>query len=157
MAQMARGSCSACPPPSAEAVALAVANITCVAIGGRGLLIAGPPGSGKSTLALELIDRGAVLVGDDGVAFERRGQHLWATPPPLIAGKLEVRGVGIVDLPCSEARVALALSLGDSASRCPEPDETEWLGCAIPQLAFAPHHAASALRAEFALARFGLV
>lgn len=36
---------------------------TCVAIGGRGVLIEGLPGSGKSSLALALIDRGAQLVG----------------------------------------------------------------------------------------------
>ena len=40
---------------------------SCVAIGGRGLLILGAPGSGKSSLALALIDRGARLIGDDGV------------------------------------------------------------------------------------------
>ena len=44
-----------------------LANVSCVAIGGRGVLIEGAPGSGKSSLALALIDRGAALVGDDGV------------------------------------------------------------------------------------------
>ncbi|MFM5886059.1 MAG: HPr kinase/phosphorylase, partial [Novosphingobium sp.] len=42
---------------------------TAVAIGGRGVLIEGAPGSGKSSLALALIDRGAALIGDDGVAL----------------------------------------------------------------------------------------
>ena len=44
-----------------------LANVTAVAIGGRALLIDGPPGSGKSSLALALIDRGALLIGDDAV------------------------------------------------------------------------------------------
>ena len=98
-----------------------IANVTCVAVDGRCLLIEGPPGSGKSTLALELIDRGAVLVGDDGVGLDLRDEVLWAVPPPNIAGKLEIRGVGIVDLPCTEAPVALALQLTETAPRLPEP------------------------------------
>lgn len=137
-------------------MALAVANVTCVAIGGRGLLIQGPPGSGKSTLALELVDRGAVLVGDDGVGFELRGERLWAVPPANIAGKLEIRGVGIVDLPCAEAPVALVLRLIDSAPRFPELESADWLGRSIPQLAFAANYPAAAIRAEHALARFGI-
>ena len=44
-----------------------------VAINGRALLIEGEPGAGKSSLALALIDRGAQLIGDDGVALRRVG------------------------------------------------------------------------------------
>ncbi|MFN3389305.1 MAG: HPr kinase/phosphorylase, partial [Allosphingosinicella sp.] len=40
-------------------------HASCVAIGGRAVLIAGRSGSGKSDLALRLIDRGARLVSDD--------------------------------------------------------------------------------------------
>lgn len=49
---------------------------TCIAIGGRALLIEGPPGSGKSSLALSLIDRGAMLIGDDSVLLEARHGRL---------------------------------------------------------------------------------
>ena len=79
---------------------------SCVAIGGRGLLIDGPPGSGKSSLALALIDRGATLVGDDGVLLELRGGRLWALPPPNIAGLLEIRNVGLAMLPEADRRYA---------------------------------------------------
>ena len=51
----------------------ALHQFTCVAIKGRGVLIEGAPGSGKSSLALALIDRGAVLVGDDGVTLAAQG------------------------------------------------------------------------------------
>ncbi len=51
---------------------------SCVAIGERALLIEGLPGSGKSSLALALIDRGATLVGDDGVVLVNRNGILWA-------------------------------------------------------------------------------
>lgn len=137
-------------------MALALANVTCVAIRGRGLLIEGPPGSGKSTLALQLIDRGAALVGDDGVSLDLRDGRLWAAPPPNIAGKLEIRGIGIVALPAAQAPVALVLSLGQSVPRLPEAGSTRWLGRTIPQLAFLAGDPASAIRAEYALTHFGL-
>lgn len=136
---------------------MTIANITCVAIGGRGLIIEGPPGSGKSTLALELIDRGAVLVGDDGVTLDLRGERLWAAPPPTIGGKLEIRGVGIIDLPSTAAPLALALRLMDTAPRLPDPGSAEWLGRHVPQLPFSARAPAAAIRAEHALLRFGLV
>ena len=59
---------------------------TSVAIGRRAVLIEGPPGAGKSSLALALIDRGATLIGDDGVALEEREGTLWALPAPATAG-----------------------------------------------------------------------
>ena len=130
-------------------------NVTCVAVDGRGLLLEGPPGSGKSSLALALIDRGAVLVGDDGVALELRGNRPWAHPPPHIAGKIEVRGVGIATVPATSAPLCLVLSLGDGGERLPEPGSTELAGASLPTLQFraAPD---SALRAEWALRLHGL-
>lgn len=130
---------------------------TCVAIGGRGLLIEGEPGSGKSSLALALIDRGAVLVGDDGVLLEPRGGRLWALPPPNIAGLIEVRNVGIVSLPAGPAPVALRLRLDTDAPRLPETAAgTSLAGLEIPTLALWPGSPVLALRAEQALARYGI-
>lgn len=134
-----------------------LANVTCVAAGdGRGILIEGPPGSGKSTLALALIDRGAVLVGDDGVELEPRGERLWALPPPNIAGKLEVRGVGIVTVAAAPAPLALVLSLGSAGDRLPTPTPREIEGFVLPSLAFDAAGVAGALRAEWALRLHGL-
>ena len=133
-----------------------LANVTCVAVEGRGLLIQGPPASGKSTLALALIDRGAVLVGDDGVTLEGRSDRLWALPPPNIAGKLEIRGIGIVTVPTTSAPLALALSLGAGADRLPGPERREIGGHAIPILTFDPAAPAAPLRAEWALRLYGL-
>lgn len=133
-----------------------LANVTCVSVMGRGLLIEGPPGSGKSTLALALIDRGAVLIGDDGVMLERRGGQLWALPPPNIAGRLEIREVGIVTLPTASAPLALSLSLGGAAERMPTPTTRAVEGVALPRLAFDPAAAAAPLRAEWALRLHGL-
>ncbi|MFZ9395359.1 MAG: HPr kinase/phosphorylase [Erythrobacter sp.] len=128
-----------------------------VAIDGRALLIEGAPGSGKSSLALALIDRGAQLIGDDGVRLQRSGEQVVASPPPNIAGKLEIRGVGIIDLPVTSAPVALILALGEEAPRFPEPVATqELLGRAIPRLPFRAGDANQAIRAEWALRLHGL-
>ncbi|MEE1878335.1 HPr kinase/phosphorylase [Altererythrobacter litoralis] len=130
---------------------------TAVAIGGRALLLEGAPGSGKSSLALALIDRGAQLIGDDGVRLLREGDSVAASPPPNIAGKLEIRGVGIVDLPTTSAPLALILTLEAEAPRFPDPVETrDVLGLAIPLLRFRPGDAIQALRAEWALLVHGL-
>src|SRR5688500_15992364 len=91
---------------------------SCVARGGRALLIEGPAGSGKSSLTLALIDRGALLVGDDGVLLERSADRLLARPHPNIAGRLEVRNLGLLVFPtCGPVPVALLLRLDEQAPR----------------------------------------
>ena len=134
-----------------------LANVSCVAIGGRGVLIDGAPASGKSTLALALIDRGATLVGDDGVTLERRGGRVWAAPPPVTAGKLEIRNVGLGDMPVTEAPLCLVIRLDRDAPRYVEQASVaELLGDHLPELALYPDAAALPLRAEWALRRHGL-
>ena|SRR5687767_7423303 len=130
---------------------------TCVAIGGRGVLIEGPPGSGKSSLALALIDRGATLVGDDGVLLVTRDGRLWALPPPNIAGLLEIRNVGLAALPAEAAPVELVLRLDTTAPRQPESAEKVLLGgMSLPLVRLWPETHALPLRAEWALALHGM-
>ncbi len=126
-----------------------------VAIGGRALLIEGAPGSGKSSLALALIDRGAQLIGDDGVTLTRSEGRIIARPPPEIAGKLEIRNVGLVDLPCVSAPLALILTLSEDAVRFRETAEIKMiLGVEIPEIPFTPGSIAPAVRAEWAFRTF---
>jgi serine kinase of HPr protein (carbohydrate metabolism regulator) len=130
---------------------------TCVAIGGRAMVIEGAPGSGKSSLALALIDRGAALVGDDGVLLELRGERLWALPPPNIEGLLEIRNVGLVRMRAVSAPVALVLRLDREAPRHLEAaSQTVLAGTALPVLQLWPDAPTLTLRAEWALALHGL-
>ena len=132
-------------------------NVTAVAIDGRGLLIAGEAGAGKSSLALALIDRGATLIGDDGIVIEDESGHPVAQPPKTTRGLLEVRNVGLVDFPTSDAPIALVLQLTTLAPRYPMELATTTLGgVGIPVLLFRPGDATQALRAEFALGKHGL-
>lgn len=129
---------------------------TAVAIGERAVLIEGEPGSGKSSLALALIDRGAKLVGDDGVTLSVRDHALWAAPPPNTSGLLEIRNLGIVPMPCTEARVALVLRLDPDAPRhIDKAGIAEFLGVAVPLLLLWPDSPVLHLRAELALERYG--
>ncbi len=129
---------------------------TCVAIGGRAVLIEGPPGSGKSSLALALIDRGAALVGDDAVLLELRDGRAWALPPPNIQGLLEIRNVGIARLPTVAAPIALVVRLDSDAPRHVETAEQVVVaGANLPMIRLWPDSPVLALRTEWALALHG--
>jgi energy-coupling factor transporter ATP-binding protein EcfA2 len=131
---------------------------SCVAIHGRAVLIEGPPGSGKSSLALALIDRGAVLVGDDGVRLDVRDGCLIASPPPNTAGLIEVRNLGLLEYPIGRAApVALTLRLDPEAQRFIEAAEGYVLGgFTLPLVRLWPGGEVLTLKAELALQRFGL-
>ena len=137
-------------------MSIVLANVTCVAIDGRAVLVEGPPGSGKSSLALALIDAGAQLVGDDGVTLAAKGDLLVASPPPRIAGMIEVRGVGLVTLPTTSAPVALAILLDEKTPRLPDgPGVAHWCGIAVPRLSLYPDAATLPLRTRWALRQHG--
>lgn len=129
---------------------------TCVAIGRRAVLIEGPPGVGKSSLALALIDRGATLVGDDGVSLVVRAGVLWAEPPPEIAGLLEIRNLGLAQVQSCSAPVALVVTLDPAAPRYIEQaEQAERAGIAVPLVRLWPESPVLALRAEWALRLHG--
>lgn len=134
-----------------------IANVSCVAVRGRGLLIEGPPGCGKSSLALALIDRGAVLIGDDAVTLAASGDRLTASPPPHIAGMIEIRNLGLVEMDTASAPLALVVRLDPAAPRYIDAAETvERAGQALPLIKLHPGSPILALRAEHALMRYGI-
>ena len=136
--------------PSSETI-----HASSVAIDGRAVLIGGLSGSGKSDLALRLIDRGAVLVSDDYTIVRRSGSGLVAAPAANIAGRMEVRGLGIVEMPnAGEAPVVLFVDLDISPQRLPEPGEQRTLaGVAIPVLGLNAHENSAPIKVELALKR----
>ena len=66
---------------------------------GIGILITGESGIGKSETALELIKRGHRLVADDAVDIKEIEGKLIGSSPYVTSGMLEVRGLGIIDVP----------------------------------------------------------
>jgi serine kinase of HPr protein (carbohydrate metabolism regulator) len=129
-------------------------HASCVAIGGRAVLLCGASGSGKSDLALRLIDRGAELVADDQVLLVRDGDQLRASPPATIAGAIEVRGLGILAMPHRTAMpVSLIIQLDDPVERMPLAERSRTLaGVALPVVALAAFEASAPLKVEHALA-----
>lgn len=142
------------PPLSSETL-----HASCVAIGGRAVLLHGRSGSGKSDLALRLIDRGARLVSDDYTVVRRVGDGLVASAPANIAGRIEVRGIGILAVEAVEgAPVALMALLDELVERMPDDRAVTRpvAGLPLPVIALAALEASAPIKLELALARFGL-
>ena len=128
-----------------------------VARDGRAVLLTGPSGSGKSDLALRLIDRGFTLVSDDQTIIRRQGDMLVASAPPTIAGKLEIRGIGIVDMEwLDDIPVAIIVELTGEFDRLPDDNrERLILGIALPLITVDAMTASAAAKVVIALDRLG--
>ena len=90
-----------------------------------GVLLLGDSGSGKSDLALRLIERGGMLVADDRTELFVQDKALFAKAAARLEGLLEVRGVGILELPhAPQARIALVVRAAShpDMARLPEPE-----------------------------------
>ena len=122
---------------------------TCISIAERGVLIRGEPGSGKSELALRLIDAPgygsghdllrATLVADDQTALAVTNGALWASPHPRLAGLLELRGQGLLQLPyVAPVRLALVVDLlpPEAIERLPEAEHLQTVirGVTLPRI-----------------------
>ena len=120
-------------------------HASCCARKGLGVLIVGPPGSGKSSLVLRLLDLGFGLVADDQVVLA----GLDAQAPPVLAGILEVRGLGLTRLPFMRTtRLALVVELG-TEERLPAPRPHSMTG--LPTLSLHPHSPYGPERVSLAL------
>ena len=69
-----------------------------VRIYGVGVLISGASGTGKSEIVLDLVKRGHQLIADDRVDIYRIHNTLVGKTAQIIAGYMELRGVGIIDV-----------------------------------------------------------
>lgn len=131
-------------------------HASCVAVGGRAILIEGPSGSGKSDLALRLIDRGGVLVSDDYTLVRRQGERLVASASVNLAGKMEIRGLGIVEeQTLSEAPVGLVVTLAGDVERMPEERKRSLAGIEVPVISLDAREASAPIKAERALGVLG--
>ena len=148
-------------------------HATCVAFGSLGVLIRGPSGSGKSDLALRLIShaialpsaaarggresRTARLVADDQVIVWPHDGRLMARAPATLLGKLEVRGLGIVEV-ATVPEIALALVADltepEKIDRLPaENNCVEIANLSLPRMNLAPFEASAPAKLVLALAR----
>lgn len=143
----------------------ALVHGTCVSLGGAGALLRGPPGAGKSDLALRFVLLSMAglppkaLIADDQVVLQREGNRIMASPPLRLAGKIEVRGVGIVELPHCAPRAELQLLVDLNSEgeilRLPEPLVREdVLGLPLPCLALHPFEASAPLKLALAIQKF---
>lgn len=139
-------------------------HATAILWGARAILLRGASGSGKSRLALELLAEArrlavhAALIGDDRLVLQAASGRLVARAVDPLAGLIEARGLGIVDIPHEPAGVVGLVV--DLVRECPErlPDrvggdlETEIADVSLPRLALWTEDASPVVRILAALA-----
>lgn len=149
-------------------------HATTVARGPFAALLRGPSGSGKSDLALRFLCSDNAwpfpalttrsppvhrLVADDYTYIARSGDRLMVTCPPTIAGRIEVRGLGIIEILSLEiARLALVVDLAPPGTieRMPDPDaRLDVHGIAIAYLRLAPFEHSAPVKLAVALEQAG--
>ncbi len=99
-------------------------HATAISYNNDGILILGDSGSGKSDLALRLIDKGAVLIGDDYIQIDK-DNNLY--PADNIKGLIEVRNIGILRSEFIEKiELKLVIELVDSLDKLERMPEVEY-------------------------------
>ena len=130
---------------------------TCVALGDRAVLLRGASGAGKSDLAyrflklpIEYSGEALHLIADDQVGLARLGNAIRVSPPATIAGRLELRNIGIVEMPyLTDVELGFIVDLRAQSEIARLPDWTkteEILGLPIPIIALAPFEASAPLK-----------
>jgi HPr kinase/phosphorylase len=128
-------------------------HATAISIGGHGVVIIGPSGHGKSDLALRLIDRGAILISDDRVVIEDSNGQPLLQPAHNIAGLIEVRGIGILEMEYArDIPLKLQIILADVSERFIESIMVaDIAGYAVHKITLSPFEASTAIKVELAL------
>ena len=121
----------------------------------RGALIEGPSGCGKSDLALRCLAEGLHMVADDRVLLWVSQDRLFGRAPESLAGRIEVRGLDIVQEPAVAFCEVVLIALCAPAERLPEPESAERLGVRLPVLRIAPLEASAPAKLRRALHHLG--
>lgn len=114
-------------------------HATCIELNGKGVLLLGKSGAGKSGLALQMMELfQAKLVADDRTDLSVSTNRITASCPDVLKGKLEIRGIGIVDFPyIKKTQLRLAVELVDhpeDVERLPSPAFYELENVKIPKI-----------------------
>lgn len=129
----------------------------------RAALIRGASGTGKSDLALRclatpssgLLSAEIALIADDQVRVDRRAASLEVSCPPQLRGKLEVRGIGIIEVDSVDVAVLdLIVDLAPriDVPRLPDPPLRCMLqGLSLPRLVLTALDASAPLKLLLAL------
>lgn len=133
---------------------------TCIAHRGRAVLLRGAPGAGKSDLALRCLHcslpqeagrHSFLLVADDQLIISRSEDgRLIGRSPESLAGRIEIRGVGIVQVAHVAAELCLIIDLvsPDAVPRLPSlpPPAFDYLGIKIPLVLLSPFEPSAPLK-----------
>lgn len=144
---------------AAKVVTMDTMHATCVSVFGdrlSGCLLLGPSGSGKSDLAVRLIDGGGTLVADDRVIIAAGDGVVTAAPPPLLAGLLEIRGLGVMTVPFldeADIRLLVCLTRAADIERMAPITSRRLKGLDIPCLLVDASMASAAARVRWAVRR----
>jgi len=121
----------------------------------RGVLIEGPSGAGKSDLALRSGSEGLKMVADDRALLWLSAGRLFGRAPDALAGRMEVRGLDVVEEPAAPFCEVVLIALCGAPERLPDPEFAERLGVRLPVLRLAPLEASAPAKLGRALRHLG--
>ena len=121
------------------------------------MLLTGPSGAGKSDLLLRLIATGWRAAADDYVHVWSSDHRLYARAPDRIAGRMEIRGLGITSMPALPfTRIDMIVRcVDDSLERLPEPVFQTVADVSVPAVDIQALHASAPARLAAALRALG--
>ena len=120
----------------------------------RGVMIEGPSGAGKSDMALRAMAHGFQLVADDRVLLWVADGRLYGRAPDVLAGQIEVRGLGVMPAPALPFCEVCLLVRDDAPDRMPDPATQTILGVAIQLLKVALIEDSAPIKLGLALTAF---
>ena len=121
------------------------------------MLLTGPSGAGKSDLLLRLIAGGWRAAADDYVHLWSSDHRLYASAPDRIAGRMEIRGLGVTPMPALPfiGVDLIARCVNDPPERLPEPRFQTVADVRVPAVDIQALHASAPARLAAALRALG--